>query len=195
MLGKLTSLCLLLCVLVSGCHGLALWQPDNSDAALSTVQAGRARLETQGLEHDGAFLQGRLLVGVEEGRIRLDRRLIHNVSLTIASVSTCETHEKVPFVEVDYVTRPRSREHLLVLEPGQWYGRDIRFPLLAREITGKLGPPCIEVEIYLTSFDDHELARTTLRAMRKPEQPAAAPGAESAAQPAPPEPDPNKPAP
>lgn len=191
---KLTLLFLLSCLLMSGCHRFAPWRSDSAGDPSPVAQPARARLEAQGLEHDGAFLHGRLLVGAEQGKVRLDRRLVHNVSLTVASVSACETHERVPFVEVDYVTRPRTREHLLVLEPGQWYGRDIRFPLLAREITGKLGPPCIEIEIYLTSFEDRELARATFRALRRPEQPAAAPPADSPAQ-SPPPPTPRTPTP
>lgn len=151
--------------------------------ALPNPSAG-LKLEFQGLEHDGNFLYGRFLIGVEEGRVRLDKRLVENVSVTVESVWACDTHEEVPFIFADYLTRPPTHEHLLVLEPHHWYGADLRFLLLSERYTGELGPPCIEVEFSLRSFESHLLARKSFRAWRKgerpPEEPAPGPPAQHA---------------
>lgn len=153
--------------LLVACQGFPFWK-----AAAQPVPpepSARVRLEFQNAEHDGTYLTGRFLVGVEEGRVRLDKRLFENVSVTVESVWTCDTHEEVPVIFADYVIKARTAEHLIVLERGYWYGADLRFLLLDEEYTGKQGPPCIEVEFSLGSFDGHLLTRANLRAYRKVE--------------------------
>jgi hypothetical protein len=160
-------------LLMTGCQGFLLGGSGASRSYAPPDPTARVKFEAERLEHDGTFLQGRFLIGVERGKIRLDKRLVENVSVSVEAVSTCDTQERVPFIEADYLTRPRTDEHLLTLEEGYWYGADLRFLLLAEEVTGKLGPPCIEVTFSLSSFDRHILTRKSFRAWRKGERPPA----------------------
>jgi hypothetical protein len=142
--------------------------------------SARVRLKFQGLGHDETSLYGCLLIGVEGGKVLLDKRLPRNVSVSVESVWTCDTRQSVPVVFADYVTRPPTEEHLLVLEPGSWYGRDLSFLLFGEELTGQPAPACVEVEFSLRSFDGDVLARASFRSHRKsgptaPESPPAAP--------------------
>jgi hypothetical protein len=125
------------------------------------------------------------MIGVEEGWIRLDTRLVENVSVTVESVWICDTHEEVPYIFADYLTRYPREEELLVLKEGHWYGADLHFLLLSERYTGELGPPCIEVEFSLRSFESHLLTRKSFRAWRKGERPPTEPATGSPAQPAP----------
>jgi hypothetical protein len=165
------------CLLMTGCQGFLAWKPGPSSAP--PAPPARVKLEFQNLEHDGTFLSGRFLVGVESGSIRLDKRLVENVSVTVESVRACDTHEDIPYIFADYITKPLQPEHVLILEPGYWYGADLRFLLLDEKYTGKQGPPCMEVELSLGSFDDQILARQTFRAWRKGERPTATPATEN----------------
>lgn len=163
-------------LLLTACQGLFFWKPQ---APQVSAPPARLKLEFHNLEHDGTFLYGRFMVGVEEGKIRLDKRLVENMSVTVESVRTCETQEEVPYIFADYVTRPLTEKYLLILEAGYWYGAELRFPLLDDKYTGKLGPPCIDVEFSLRGYGGPMLTRATFRAHRKAAQPQPepAPGA------------------
>jgi hypothetical protein len=165
-----------LCALsLTACQGFPLWRSGPSRRAETPGPAAQVKLEFQHLEHDGKSLYGRFLVGVEGGSIRLDKQLIPNISLTVESVKSCETLREVPYIFADFFAPPPKEEHLLLLEPGQWYGRDISFLLLDEKMTGQPAPPCVEVEFSLTSYDGHVLARKGFRASRRAEQPEAQP--------------------
>jgi hypothetical protein len=72
---------------VMACKGFPLpWRAEPVPAHVSHEGAGgaedfpRARLELQDIRYDGWTLSGRLLVSPEEGRLRLDKRLIESPS-------------------------------------------------------------------------------------------------------------------
>lgn len=162
-------------LLLSACQGFPLWRKETARSAVPPDPAARVKLEFQGLAHDETSLYGRLLVGVEGGKALLDKRLPRNVSVSVESVWTCDTRQSVPVVFADYVTRPPTQEHLLVLEPGYWYGRDLSFLLFGVELTGQPAPDCVEVEFSLRSFDGDVLARASFRSHRKAVAPAPEP--------------------
>lgn len=163
------------CLLLTACQGFSLWRSGTVQQPAPPDPAVQVKLEFQNLEHDGKSLYGRFLVGVEGGSIRLDKQLIPNISVTVDSVRTCDTYQEIPYIFADFFAPPPKQEHLLILEPGQWYGREISFLLLDEKMTGQPAPPCVEVEFYLTSFDSHILSRKRFRAWRKGERPPAEP--------------------
>jgi hypothetical protein len=180
---KLIVFSVFCCLAMTACQGLFLGR---NRASVPLDPATSVKVEFQGLEHDDIYLYGRFLVGVEAGRVRLDKRLVENVSVTVRSVRTCDTHEEIHFIIADIFPPPPKQEHLVVLERGQWYGRDLYFLLLDKEITGHPAPSCVEAEFTLTSFDTHLLARKSFRAWRKGERPPTEPPAPgSPAQPTP----------
>lgn len=135
-------------------------------------ELSRARLELQDTRYDGWALSGRLLVNAEEGRLRLDKRLIESVSLSMKSVTDCATGQPVEFMVVDvFATRPRE-EDVLSLEPGYWYGKDIRLPLFA-EIPGRpQGPECIEADLVFYALGGKTAGHLHVRAERTRPHPA-----------------------
>jgi hypothetical protein len=123
-------------------------------------------MEIQDIQYDGWTLSGRLLVSPETGPLRLDRRLIQSIDVEVRRVSECE-HGSVASIHADVFTPLNRQENLLVLEPGYWYGRTVRFGLFDEHYTG-LGPECVEADILLLSFDGGPVARQRIRAVRPP---------------------------
>ena len=124
----------------------------------------QVKMELQDIHYDGETLSGRLLVGVVEGSVRLDKRLFTDIDVNVRRVSECKTGFFVPYIIFDSFPK-RGCEDLLVLERGYWYGTVVRFPLFDEHLT-QLGPECIDVELSLRSFDGKAVARTEIRAER-----------------------------
>lgn len=152
---------------ILGCVGI---RP--SPAGSSSAEAGQAVVEVHNIRYDGSFLSGRFLVGVEQGIIRLDKRLVENVSINVESVLDCATGRQVGYFFTDSFPPPPTADDLLVLRSGQWYGVDFRYPLFAERVTGQPSPDCIKVELRLRSFDEAELAETLVQVSREAPAPA-----------------------
>jgi hypothetical protein len=70
-----------------------------------------------------------------------------------------------------FAKRPQA-EDVLILEPGYWYGKDIRIPLFA-EIPGRQrGPECIEADLVFYALGGRTAARLHIRAESSPLPPA-----------------------
>lgn len=122
-------------------------------------------LDVQDIQYDGLSLSTRVLVSPEDGLLCLDKRLIPYIHVEIKRVSDCK-HGAVASMLVD-VLAPRARpEDLLVLEPGYWYGRTVRFALFDEHLGG-IGPECVEADICLAS-GGRTVARKHIRAERPP---------------------------
>lgn len=165
-----------LLVVLTACTGFPFFgrrAPSSSDCEAirkawteGTQAPPRTLLEVQDIQYDGLHLSGRILVSPEDGRLCLDRRLIPYIHVEVMSVSDCK-HGAVASIRVDAIA-PRARpEDLLVLEPGFWYGRTVRFWLFDEHLGGGLGPECIEAELYLRS-GGRTVARQRIRAERPP---------------------------
>jgi len=141
--------------------------------------AAQAVLELQNGHYDGEYLSGRLLVGVAEGTLTLDKRLVENASVEVKSVWDCVTGQPVGFMEVDSFPEPASEDELLTLTPGYWYGAEVRFFLFDAKFTGRRPPACIEVELLLRAEEGSESGRVRVRAEQDVQQPpdAGIPGA------------------
>jgi hypothetical protein len=137
---------------------------ERSSLVQKSYASSRATLELHDVRYDGEYLVGRLLISPVDGPLLLDKRIISTVDVDVDSVRECSTGERVKHVVMDILPPRMCEEDVLVLEPGYWYGGEVRFPLFAEEFTG-LGPECIEVGLSLLSFDrkfvGHVFARAT----------------------------------
>ena len=125
-----------------------------------------AALELQRIQYDGKELKGRLLVGAREQPLKLDKRLGEEVSVDVTKVLDCRTGEPVEFLIVDFFPSPPRAEDLLSLEPGQWYGAEVRFSLFDEHFTGQLGPECIDVELTVFLVEPDTVAHLRVQAMK-----------------------------
>ena len=162
-------------LLMAACAGFPLpWRTEASpqelgEASESEKTPGRVRLEFQDVRYDGETLSGRLLIGVEEGRLRLNRQLHPDLQVEVRSPVDCHTGLPVRFIVWDGFP-PRLKEHLLILDKGYWFGRTVDFSLFDERLTGA-GPECLKAELWLFSFDGAVAARQEIRAERSPQQP------------------------
>jgi len=162
-------------LLMAACAGLPFpWKAGSSpqgmgEASESGKTPGRVRLEFQDVHYDGVTLSGRLLIGVEEGRLRLNRQLLPGLQAEVRFPVDCRTGLPVRYIVWDGVP-PHRKEDLLILDQGYWFGKVVDFPLFDDHLTGS-GPECLKAEIWLFSFDGAIAARQEVRAERSPRQP------------------------
>jgi hypothetical protein len=161
-------------LLVAACTGFPLfWEAkpspnDTGEISEGGKTPGRVQLELQDIHYDGETLSGRLLIGVEEGRLRLNRQLFSGIQAEVRFPVDCRTGLPVKYIIWDSFP-PHRKEDLLILERGYWYGKEIEFPIFDEHFTG-LGPECLKAEIWLFSFDGRIAARRELRAERSSRQ-------------------------
>lgn len=137
---------------MTACRGFPFFWKTESTPADAQEDSARIRSELQDIHYDGWTLSGRLLVSPEEGRIRIDERLIESTALSIQSVKDCSTGQPVEFMVMDVAAKPPQPEDILVLKPGYWYGKDIRLPLVAEAPGKSRGPACIEADLLLNTL-------------------------------------------
>jgi len=136
-----------------------------SDAGVALPS--RVMMEVQDIQYDGFTISARILVSPEGGSLRLDRRLIPSVDVSIGIFADCE-RGSVPSIHMDSFFPPSNRaENLMVLEPGYWYGTTVHFMPFDDHFTG-LGPECVEATLRLHAFDGRVVARERIRALRPP---------------------------
>ena len=124
-------------------------------------------MEVQDIQYDGFTISARILVSPEGGSLRLDRRLIPSVDVSMGIFADCE-RGSVPSIQMDRFFPPPNRaENLMVLEPGYWYGTTVHFRPFDDHITG-IGPECVEATLRLHAFDGSVMVRERIRAVRPP---------------------------
>ena len=153
----------LLTLVMAACTGAPFWR---AQRRAETGEA-RAQLELQNVQYDGETLSGRLLVGAVSSRLLLDRRLIVNTVVNLDIVRECDTGLPPTFMRADALPRPPGEEDLLVLEPGDWYGKQLHIPLFSAAL-GHPGPDCIEATLTLYAAGDKRAGQLTVRATRLP---------------------------
>ncbi|HYO57964.1 hypothetical protein [Archangium sp.] len=164
-------------LLLGGCAGFPFFRtPTPAAEAQGNVSnpepPPQAVLELQNVRYDGQTLTARLLVGTAQGTLRLDKRLIENVSVGVDAVTQCATGQPVEFLIADRFPEPAREEDLLVLKPGYWYGADVRFPLFDANLNGQQGPECIQVALSLQAYGGGTVASTNVRAMQATQPPS-----------------------
>jgi len=118
------------------------------------------------MEFDGESLSGRLLVGVKDGSLAIDKRLVENVSVELKSIVDCVAGQPLDSLEVDSFPEPPRQDELLTLTPGYWYGTDVHLSLFDEHLTGKKPPECFEAELQLRAADGRVAGSLHLRAER-----------------------------
>ena len=142
---------------------------DAGTTADSTQVPPRVRFEVQDIHYDGWTLSGRVLMSPVAGSLRVDKRLVNTTTVNIGPIWDC-AREKRFFYRIAHGIAPLARpEDLLTLEPGDWYGGKVGFPVFLEGIT-EMGPECIEADIFLKS-ECERVATQRIRAVRTLAQP------------------------
>jgi len=127
-----------------------------------------ATIELQDIDYTGEDLRGRLLISAVGGTIQIDKRLIENISLSLRGVSECASGQELFFIKAGVVAPPRREEDILALEPGYWYGKDVRIALFDQHLLeGQGQPECIDVDLIFYALEGRS-AQLRVRATRPP---------------------------
>lgn len=165
---RLLVLSLLLLLLTMSCAGFPFWQRHSPSEVADDSTPAQVKTELGEPRFDGYELTGRFMIGVLEGSIRLDKRLVEEVSINLESVKDCASEQSVSVLIADRFPPPATQDDLLILEQGYWYGADVYFPLFIERPGTQPGPECIEVSFLLRSFEGKVLAHTRAQVHREP---------------------------
>jgi hypothetical protein len=102
----------------------------------------------EALRYDGHDVSGRVLIGAR-GPTVVDRRLIEGVSVVVDRVTDCATGTVFPTLVADVLPEPATRDDLLALKDGEWFGREVSFPVFMEPFAPPEGPDCIEFTLSL----------------------------------------------
>jgi hypothetical protein len=141
------------------------------DGTLRNASPGRTELELRNVRYTGDTLEGTLLIGAVGGSLCLDKRLISGWDVTVEGVWECDSEIRAPVgsMNIHPFQRPSSEGHLLILEPGYWYGAPIRVPLfMTEQPTGRRNPDCVEVDLSLMTLGDRTAGSVRVLARRDP---------------------------
>ncbi|RYZ35620.1 MAG: hypothetical protein EOO71_34815 [Myxococcaceae bacterium] len=100
------------------------------------------------VRYDGHTVSGRVLIGARVPTT-VDRRLIENVALGVDHVTDCATGAAFPTLVADSLPEPATRDDVVTLNQGEWFGRDVSFVVFAEPFTPPEGPACIELALSL----------------------------------------------
>ncbi|WP_224364117.1 hypothetical protein [Hyalangium versicolor] len=160
-------------LILAGCKGLPFFshgstRTSGGEESHRTVDGAfaHAHLEFQEASYDGENLWGRLLISPIEVELRIDKRLIESIDLTVDSVVSCETGEAIPYLILDASAPSRRDEDILTLKPGFWYGKQVRLFLFAEHATHQPSPRCFEAVVAYHAVDVKNVARVRIRAER-----------------------------
>jgi len=106
------------------------------------------RLAFQYVQYDGRTLSGLLLVGAQAPTV-IDRRMVEDSSVGLASVRNSETREAFSPWIADRAMPEASGDDLITLRPGERFGRTVSFLVFADPDGTTVGPRCIDFEIFL----------------------------------------------
>jgi hypothetical protein len=154
-------------LLATACTGFPFWRANAPREAADDVTPAQVKTEVQDIRFDGYDLTGRFMIGVLEDSIRLDKRLVEEVSVNLDSVKDCATGQAVSVLIADRFPPPATHEDLLILERGYWYGADVYFPLFIERPGSQPGPECIEISLVLRSFGGQVLSHTRAQVHRE----------------------------
>lgn len=90
-------------------------------------QDGAPTAQVDEIRFDGVSVSLRLLVGASSGVVAIDRRLVENVHFTINEVRSCSDGTFIRYVMEDYFPSPPASDDVLLLDPGYWYGSNLKF--------------------------------------------------------------------
>jgi hypothetical protein len=162
----LTSISLLL---VTSCAGLPFfsWGKLN-DSPTEESGSGhvQALLELQDIAFDGQIFSGRLLISPVGGNLHVDKRMIESFALSVKNVSACDTGQPLEYIITDVMAPSLREEDILVLQPGYWYGKQVRLRLFDEQSRGQTTPECFEADLIYHALDVKFAGRVHFRAGR-----------------------------
>jgi hypothetical protein len=126
------------------------------------------------IHYDGRYVTGRLLIGAQAPTV-LDRRMIENTSIGISLITDCETGERLPTLFADTFPVPPQENDLLILDAGEWFGKEAAFLVFTDPFTPPTGPECIDFQIFFAPESEPAAPAATVqaRARREDVQPPA----------------------
>jgi hypothetical protein len=164
--------------------------------------------EFQVTSYDGESIEGRMLLGATVDPLVIDGRFIPTSTILVDwdSVRVCGKEESLGGaggVDYDIFVRPPRPEDIVILRPGYWYGRNIKYWLFIKRKPGPGpgpgegpgptgGPQCIEAEFVVRARGGRPAARARIHAVRTDKLPAPPDGGAPPA-PKPPAPPPGAP--
>lgn len=143
---RVTALALVLAV--GGCskwmYGYVLF-PDPE----RPISIGLARVEVDRASLVDGDLEFRLLVGAIDGGVLLDRRLVPSWGLEVTGALDCDGGGPIPYFFWDYLPPGPSSSSMVEIRAGEWFGKDVRFPLFVKEEDGGGVPNCVDATFTL----------------------------------------------
>ncbi|MDC0713458.1 hypothetical protein POL68_33650 [Stigmatella sp. ncwal1] len=118
----------------------------------------------ENVSYDGNALYGRFLISPVGTALRIDKRFISTADLLVDTLVDCTTGQQLAYIIMDVYAPKQRQEDILTLEPGFWFGKDVRIPLFDEQATGQPGPSCFEAELIYHAVDVKNAARVKLRA-------------------------------
>lgn len=106
------------------------------------------RLAFKEARYDGRTLSGLLLVEARAPTV-MDRRLVEDIAVGLASVRDGETGQSISPWIADTLLPEASGDDLITLRPGEWFGREVSFLVFADARGSAGGPSCIDFELFL----------------------------------------------
>jgi len=113
------------------------------------ASVGIAHVEVDRASITGIDLDFRLLIGATDGGVLLDRRLVPNYSVEIKDAHDCDGGQRGNYVVVDYFPKSPSTSSMVDLRPGEWFGKDVHFPLFLEREDGGGVPDCVDATFTL----------------------------------------------
>jgi hypothetical protein len=142
--------------------------PDHTSFDKPDGGVPQVELSLENARFDGQDLTGRFLVGVSNGHLRLDKRVIGGHTVSVVDVSDCASGQPLDFVVMDSYSRPLREDDILVLAPGYWYGREVSIPLFDKRLDDlQKNPDCVLVKLVFRAHGTPPVASLSVRAARQ----------------------------
>jgi hypothetical protein len=123
-------------------------------------------LKLQDATFDGQIFSGRLLISPIGGSLRVDKRMIESFTLSVKDVSACGTGQPLEYIITDVLAPPLREEDILILQPGYWYGKQIRLRLFDAQGGSQTTPECFEADLIYHALDAKFAGHIHVRAER-----------------------------
>jgi hypothetical protein len=143
-------------------------EPDHASFNKPDGGTPQVELTLENARFDGQDLAGRFLVGVVNGHLRLDKRIIAGHTVAVADVTDCVSGQPLDFVVMDFYSRPLREGDILELAPGYWYGKEVRIPLFDKRLADlQKNSECVLVKLVFRAHGAPPMASLSVRAVRE----------------------------
>lgn len=148
---------------MAACGGVS-GENSKSPSPKTPIQGGL--LEFALASFDGKIMKGRVLLGASIETFSLDSRLVEDVGIEVRDIRACDKPDRLEYKAFDWVMDAPSPDQIVVLRPGYWYGRDVKFPLFDEQTKPGL-PDCFEGKMMAWTLDGRLAATLPIRVAKK----------------------------